>query len=461
MLLLLGFLLLQLLLATPWMRAKVAGKLSQRIGGLEVGIGSLSWTPWSGAKIGGLEVKQPEVLRELVPTPLLVVDEIHVWPDYAAGLKGKISVTEVKVLRPKLHVTADMLVSIAAASMPPADPPAIASVVPSPAPVSGELPKVAPADQSEPPLKGEMPEQKPEVVTKSPHAPVPVPKVLRKRVQLVVEDGGFELLRVGMKKRLVGVEGVNLDLPLFGEAGESSSSVALIECFGQTLDEELSIKVKTEGDGMAFHFLGDPSEGFGVFGRSNFALVRGLPFQVDLVLRLPEVGNLAISETFSGQCEEVQARIQGGGWLQAPGSWRGVSAFEAHKPRGSLGSIGGQVINFDSASAVVQLAAGVIQSPDFRLIGDSASILGNGWVTSRDGAAVVRLVVPYGVVGMLNGEFVKRVPDGVFAFRPLKPDNRWYSDVSVWREEVGWSVGFGDKGTVVPLNDLRSIESHR
>jgi len=60
----LGFLLLQGLLATSWMRSKVAGKLSQRIGGLEVEIDSLSWTPWDGAKIGGLEVKQPAALQE-------------------------------------------------------------------------------------------------------------------------------------------------------------------------------------------------------------------------------------------------------------------------------------------------------------------------------------------------------------------------------------------------------------
>ena len=142
----LGFLLLQGLLATSWMRSKVAGKLSQRIGGLEVEIDSLSWTPWDGAKIGGLEVKQPAALQEWVSTPLLEVDEIHAWPDYGAALKRKVSVSQVTVLRPKLHVTVDMLVSIAAASMPPAEPPAMAAVAPRPGAVENPQPEVAPAE---------------------------------------------------------------------------------------------------------------------------------------------------------------------------------------------------------------------------------------------------------------------------------------------------------------------------
>ena len=87
-------------------------------------------------------------------------------------------------------------------------------------------------------------------------------------------------------------------------------------------------------------------------------------------------------------------------------------------------------------------------------MGESASILGNGWITSRDGVAVVRLVVPYSVVGMINGALDQRVPESVFSFKRLEPGNRWFSDVSIWREEAGWSVEFGDGGSVVALDEL-------
>jgi len=224
---------------------------------------------------------------------------------------------------------------------------------------------------------------------------------------------------------------------------------------GQVVDEQLEMQVKTEGTGVQFLFPGDPQEDFGVFGSCSFGLVRGLPFQADLGLRLSSLEKINFSEALSGQCGEVQARIQGGGWLQAPGSWRGVSAFEAKQPQVSMG---GQVVDFDSASAVVQLAGGVIQSPDFRVMGESASILGNGWITSRGGVAVVRLVVPDSAVRMINGALNQRVPESVFSFKPLDPGNRWFSDVSIWREEAGWSVGFGDGGSIVPLDELGKIE---
>ncbi|MFC7336619.1 hypothetical protein ACFQY0_05485 [Haloferula chungangensis] len=457
-LLLLGFLLLQALLATPWMRGKVAGKLSQRIGGLEVVIGSLSWTPWNGVKIERLEVKQPGALREVVPTPLLAVEEIHIRPDYKAALKGNLSVNELKVLRPKLHVTVDMLISIAAASMPPARPPAIAAVVPAPGSAVGGTSDATPQGAGQGPLTSSGSEEAPAVVAKpdtaAAPAPQPVAKPHRKRVRVVVDDGSFELVKAGMARPLAGVEGVNFDLPLFGEAGESSQSLGMIECLGQTLVEELVVEVKTEDTGIAFIFPGDPTKEFGIFGRMEIALSHGLPFQTDMALRLPKVERLMLSDRLVGECDELQARIQGGGWLQGPGSWRGVAAIEAGNPMGGVGSLDGSMMPFDSASAVLQLAGGVIYSPDFRLLGDMASVLGNGWVNSHDGAVVARLIVPPTAVEMLNGQFVKRVPEGVFAFRPLKPDNRWFSDVSIWREKTGWMVGFGEGGSVAPLDGV-------
>ena len=454
----LGFLLLQLLLMTPWLRGKVAGKVSQRMGGLEVSIAELKWTPWSGATVGGLEVKQPESLRELVSGPLLEVEEIHAWPDYLAAMKGKARVSEVTVRRPNLHVTVEMLVSIAAASAPPAEPPVVAKVVPAPA-VGPVMTPVPPADQ---PMVGEVAKNDESPVVENPVAPPvapeteepevpPTPKVMRPRMRVVVEDGGFELVKAGVKERLAAVEGVKLDVPFFGEAGESVNRVALIECLGQTLDEDVEIKARTEGVGVVFVFPRDPKVEFGVFGSCQFGVVQGLPVQVDLGLRLPKAEPMAISKMLSGECGEVQARAQGGGWLRFPGSWRGVAGAEAMQV---TGRVAGQAVMFDSGSAVVQLAGGVVQSPDFRLIGDSASVLGNGWVTSRDGAAVVRFVVPESVARMANGGLNKQLPESKFAFKSLEPGNRVYSDVSIWRGELGWRVEFGDGGTVVGLEEL-------
>jgi hypothetical protein len=340
-----------------------------------------------------------------------------------------------------------MLASIAASSMPAVEaPPAMAAVVP-----------VTPSVQ--PPVVGEVPAGESPVAAKPSKvlapAKAPESRVVRKRMRVVVEDGRFELVLAKHKNQLMTIDGVKLDLPFFGEAGETSNSVASIKCLGQSLAEKLNIQAKGVGEGVIFYFPGDPREGLGVFGSCSVGLVRGLPFQSDLMLRLPKIERIVFSDLLGVQAGELQIRIQGSGWLQVPSSWRLMSAIEVNEP---VCWLAGQAVGFDVGSVVFQLASGLIQSPDFRMIGDSGSVLGNGWVTSNDGAVVVRLVVPYSVVGMVNEELGKRVPNGVFAFRPLDPDSRWYSDVSLWREELGWSIGLGDGGTVMALDELLAVE---
>ncbi|MEP4078791.1 hypothetical protein [Haloferula sp.] len=457
-LLLIGFLLIQTLLSTSWVRGKVAAKLSQRVGGLNVQIADLDWTPWGGARIRGLKVGQPELLEKLVPIPLLEVDEVHVWPDYAAALKGELAASQVTVKRPKLHVSAEMLMSIAAASTPAAEPPSIAAAaVPQPAAAvgGGSESESESASTVEAPEAGNQPQAaSPKPPVQAVEAPAP-PKVVRKRIRVVVEDGGFELVRAGEEEKLAVINGVNLDLPVFGEPAEASSSIALIECLGQVIDDDLKLEVKTGGAGLDFLIVDRPGKKSGIVGRVGLIAVAGVPFRANLGVRRDALDRMKLSEELSVESGEIQMRVNGGGWLQAPGSWSGVGQFGANQV---LGQLAGQSLAFGSATGSLQLSGGVIQSPDFRLVGDSASILGNGWVTSRDGAAVLRVVVPYSVVGMMNAGLGKKVPESVFAFKPLQPDNRWYSDVSMWREESGWVVEFGESGSELPIGKLLGQE---
>jgi hypothetical protein len=448
-LLLLLFLGIQVVLSTPWMRGKVSQKISQRVGGLDVGMADLDWTPWSGVTIRSLRIEQPVELREAVSKPLLEVAEIHAWPDHAAAIRGDLSLSELRVVRPGFHVTLDMLVSIASAAIPPTEPPVVvAAAEPEPTTPNEVVPEAPPFASVSQGKGGDDAVDPPAVEAEATPEPV---EVVRKRVLVVVEDGDFELVRAGMEGRLAAIEGLNLDLPLFGEVVDSSSTVALVECLGQRIEEDLKIDHKSIKDGVDFVMADDKKKSSKVFGKLVMRLATGLPMQSNLSVRLEGVDVEAADQSVAFQSGPLQCRVQGGGWLQVPVSWQVLGQVEVQQ---LLGKIGEGELAFDKASGSIQLVGGVLRSPDFRLIGDSASLLGNGWMTKSDGAVVVRAVLPYETVGLVNGKLGERVPKGVFAFRSLKPDNRWYSDVLIWRAASGWKIEFGKGGTVMPLEIL-------
>jgi hypothetical protein len=266
---------------------------------------------------------------------------------------------------------------------------------------------------------------------------------------VVVVDGTFELVRAASARRLLAVEGVRLDLPMFGEPDESDNLVGLVEVNGRALEEELAIRVESKDDTLRFLFPG--REASRVYGSVVVSLGTGLAFATDLGVRMAGLDPFEVHPLADVGWTALDSRFRGGGWLLAPGSWNGLAALEA---AGVTCRLAGTPVVFDQAACRLNLARGVLQSPDFRLIGDSGAVLGNGWMTANDGSAVVRVVVPESIVGMMNEQLAERVPDGDFAFKPLDPGNRWYSDVSIWRREGGWMVAFGDGGAVVPMEEI-------
>lgn len=444
-LLLLGFGFVQLLLKTSWARNKAASELSQRLGGLPVEIGSLGWTPWSGVEIGGLEVAQPEVLRRSLVAPLLKVERIHVAPDYALAWKGDLGIHALRIERPQLHLSVDMLVSIAAAGVDPAPPPpSIAARKP-----GGESEAPPPVGRPEADAGSTTTAEKPKPSAATEPPPGPSGEPVRKRVRVTVEDGGFELVRAGMGGRLAAMEGVDLDLPLFGDPAETENLLGRIQMMGKTLEEDLALRMVS--DGTTVKLLLPQREESDVFGYVALGLKKGVPFQVELGVHLDELEAMEVHPLVSLGSGEFETVIRGVGWMQLPGSWGGRVAFDLKELNGRLGSA---PMSFDQATGSLSFARGVLQAPAVRLTGDDGAVLANGWLTANDASAVLRVVIPYPVVGMLNEQFAARIPGGVFPFKPLEPGNRWYSDVALWRSGDHWKAEFGDGGSVVLLGDL-------
>ncbi|MGB6219965.1 hypothetical protein [Haloferula sp.] len=494
-LLVLGFLLLQALLATSWIRAKVATKASQRLGGLPVSIEAIGWTPWSGASIRGLKVGQPQALADVLAEPLLEVDRVHAWPDYESAMNREWRVHELSLESPRFHVSVEMLASVVADAIPevaaPVTPMVVAEVareeelfspaltpipgldfepvdpgpitppiqvevpdLPDPGeeiPVEPEVQKVEEVPTIEPDEKAvkEAPEdvQSPPPVVKA----VPVKKEKPRRLRVRIDDGSFELVRVGGPEPLLALRGIQVDLPLFGAQEETDNSLGLLEILGATLEENLLFQVERAESKLVVTFPDDETKDSKLSGSVLLNPVLGLPFQGELNLRMSSIGPLKPGGGALLEGEAFKARLLGNGWLLAPGSLTGVAEWSLD---GLKGSVAGQELSFDSASGSLQLSSGLIQSPDTRLISDNVSLLGNGWLTAREGAAVLRVVVPFASVSFINAQFGKRQPQGRFSFKPLQPDNRWYSDVLLWREAPGWSIQFGDGGSVVPLDQL-------
>ncbi|MEM1085130.1 MAG: hypothetical protein AAGI48_13540 [Verrucomicrobiota bacterium] len=448
-LLLLAFGVVQVLLGTSWARQRASSELSQRLGGLPVEIGGLGWTPWSGARIGELKVLQPEALRTALAAPLLTVDRIDLDPDYRSLFKGRLAADHLHLEKPQLHVSFEMLYSIAASSLPPAEPPVVAARsedrdIEMPPPVAG------------PEGGGEI-EETPttaEVAVAPPAEPASTPKKpKRKRVRVTIEGGALELVRVGAARRLAAVEGMDFDLPVFGEPAETENRVGLIEVKGFALEEELPIRLES-GETMLKFLLPDTGS-TGLSGYLALGPRKGVPFQADVRLQIDEIKGFEVHPMATLGCGELEARFQAMGWLQSPGSWNGVAGFRTEQVDCRLG---GASLGFESATGSLSLSRGVLRVPDIRLAGERGAVLGNGWVTASDASSVFRLVVPYPAVSLMNEQLAKRVDDGVFTFKSLDPGNRWYSDVSVWRSEDKWMAGFGEGGSVVSISDLLNRE---
>jgi len=439
-LLLVLFLGLQILFATPWFRGKVAGKLSQRVG-LEVSIGGLGWTPWGGGAVREFRVEQPPGIREQTEDPLVQVGEIRVFPDYVACLRGNWRARRVQFDAPELAVSVEMLVAMVGSRVPDAEPPTVALAKPPAAP-----PRVTPPSGPETVVEpgSEHAVAPPKPVAGQPSAKEE-PQAKKQPFELIVSSAKGLLFSAGSKTSICSFSGVDLKLPLGDATKQGGGKIGQISLGDQVIETEVLFEVESPGSLVEFKVMENADKEMQLTGGLRVKLSRGLPFQAVVGYRssapirtsVPGIGEVEVSRN--------QTAVQGTGFGVAPMSWRGLLQFQGEGIR-----LPKQSLEMGRYEGSVLLQNGVLQIPDIRFLGDDFSLLGNGWVNRRAGSGVVRLVVPEQAEGVLRGRF------GVTELQALEPGDRRFLDVTLWRAPEDWMADVD--GRTVPLRELWSYE---
>ncbi|NNC87361.1 MAG: hypothetical protein HKN82_02745, partial [Akkermansiaceae bacterium] len=104
------FLVSNLVMQSGWARERVAGILERRTR-VDWEIGSLSWTPWSGVRLGEVRAR---VAAAEGADPLCAIGSIRVIPDWGQLVRGKRAWREIVVRDPDVSLPVELLTAIVA-----------------------------------------------------------------------------------------------------------------------------------------------------------------------------------------------------------------------------------------------------------------------------------------------------------------------------------------------------------
>lgn len=424
------------LLATPWARGKLAAKVTARTG-LEATIGRAWWTPWGGAGLGELVLRQPPPLRGTVEEPLLKVAAIRVRPRWGRLLLGELRIDRIAIEQPEVVLSLELAASLVSAGA--------AEPAPTAAP-----PLVAAAES-----RGEKPV--PDAAAPAgPQAAITPPVAASKAstagtAWLEVKGGRFELRLSGA--RLARVSAVEGQIPFSGAPASGNCRIGEIESLGRVLGRDVTLPLAWRApelrcDGAALRLAGAEVKLSAVAG-----LMRGLPFAVDIAVPEQALDASDLFQSLRPLARRGEARVQGRGLLRFPVTWQGAAAAAAE---GVTLQLAAEPLAFDEGRASLVLLGGVLQCPDIRLTGDRVSFLGNGQIrTDGQGTGVLRAVVPPDVAEAWTRRLTVQGRGPVFA--PMETPDRRFIDLRWISYPGGHGIELGAGGPVIPVADIGQL----
>ncbi len=439
-------------LATPWMKHRVAAAIQRRCG-LEAEVGSMTVTPWGGAEIGELRLLQPEPLRAVLDRPVLDVRSIRVVPRWRPLFRGDLQIEEIRVEHPQGAVAVEMLASLAGSMKgPPATPPAVIAaadpVAPvagsaAPAPAGGEPVVPAPASP-QPPAIG-LPKAPEESVPAPPPAPAAVPGVPRDTSWLVIEEGDVDFYLGGRKAG--SLSGFGGRIPVKGRPATGSITLGAAGLFGREIVS--GAKLSLDWADPTLRVL--PAElvvaGVKLQVQALAGLMHGIP--VEMEIRAPEQAADLGALMPGSRAEFLNGGIRAQGFLAVPATWQGFAAFES---RHLALATGAQTLLFGEASGHLLVQGGSVSCPELRVIGESVSFLGNGSFHGGEGITLVlRAVMPPELAESWRrraGQAGATVPP---VFSGMEAAGRVYIDLRWVSYSGGQGIEFGSGGPVMPI----------
>lgn len=437
-----------LLLATPWARAKVARMISARTGG-EAAVGQISCTPWDGLAVNELVLRQPAGLQDAVDEPMLEVRRIKAVPRWRMLLKGKLEFSEIRIEQPRAVMAVEILASLASsatAELAAASPPA-ALAVPVPGPSGGDVPASPPsvAPPSAP------------VTARPPSQPVAGQDELPETAWIVIEDAGLQLRSTSMKGNLGEVSGVDASIPAAGKPATSSLTIGRIDVLGRNLASGLSLPLAWNAPELRLGPCDLRIAGLQVKFSAVAGRMPGVPFAVEFTVPPQAFDGSELFTQLRPVAEQVEARVQGIGLLRVPSSWQGMAQAVVRSP---VLAAGGETRRFDEARALAVLQGGMLHCPDVRLTGERLSLLGNGRIGGGgQGSAVLRMVVAPDDAAAISRRFTVPGKTAGPVFQPLGTPERVFLDLRWISYSGGQGVELGEGGPVVPLGEIGQLVS--
>ncbi len=425
--------------ALPWMRARVAGKVAAHIG-LPVEMGGISWWPWRGIRIDGLNVAQPEALRASVRDPLVSTGIVEIDPLWSSILRGRKSVESVRIHDCRVTLAAEMLAHLAGPPTVPVAAPQVAVVEPAPSPETPQAPglseRVEPSAAPQPaPLPAASPDTRPPLF-----------------VEMV--DADFRLVHAGSGKDLLAANGVAASLPLRGAYAEGRLELSSLHLAGTRIGRDLRLPLRWHSPELRCERVPLEIAGMEIKLAARMARAAGLPFAIEAMaepqrlnaLELPVLGEISV--------DELKFTARAGGMLGLAASWQAVFVIESGPVTSPQPA---RQMAFLRSGALLVLHRGVLSCPDARLIGEELSLLANGAVTAAGGTGVLRLVIPPGSAQAWTKSLAGISPDLKPVFTPLETPDRTALDLRWISYEGKPGIELGPGGPFLPQEEAMRL----
>lgn len=212
---------------------------------------------------------------------------------------------------------------------------------------------------------------------------------------------------------LAETSGVTGSIPIFGDAAQSTLTVASISVGGLKTNAKLSTQLSWSYPIFSVLPFETQLGSYPCRFSAKLAALPLLPLQLEAQVppQVLEPIPLPFASRLSADSFAASARFRG--FILSPGSWDGD--FRAEVKSATL-HIADQVAHFDSGSSITLLRGGALSCVDARLVSDDLSILGNGTLVA-DGrlAGVARVVSRRDTVESITRRILPQVP----GLRPL------------------------------------------
>ena len=426
------FLLGNLLLSSRWTCRWAASQIEHRTG-LETLVGGVSWTPWDGASLRSLELRQPPALRAAVKQPLIHIAKVRVVPVWRAWLRGRFEVRSIELDTPRIVLPLELISQLARTA--PQVPAATASPVPpSPQPPPA-VAQPGPPVTTPPPVVAPAPPQ--------PAAPSQPTGWLR------LKNASITVLLAGSHRPLLEISNASGAIPIAGDTARSNVTIGLISALGNPVTRDLTTSIEWTHPLLSLKPVETKIGGYHITVAGKIGNFSGLPLQIEA--QLPRQALAPFALPFHGQAsaEAVAANGRFRGLLLAPGTWQGDLIAESIAPTVKFAS---HEAKFDRGSAVTVLRGGVLSCVDARLISDELSLLGNATVLADGRAAgVARLVGAPETVSAIVGQISPNAP-GPRTLTPLNTPQRAAFDLEAFGNISHLFVRLGKDGPILNLN---------